>query len=500
MSIIPPLNYFMEKEAARVAAKNFSLTLQEAFKEYKKIWNMYLDLVKKCEDDTPRSLSSSKTKVAGQKNGNSKRTRGTYINEEDMTNSAHSLEDTLLQFPADLHSSMEESNEENLIEKTKRDAMSRSPVFIRNNSNSRNSLLKEINSAKSPSTNMTMANNINNNKEQENIGHSHGTISTSSTTNITSPLLLCSTPVKNKKWSKSKKQTVKKSKRSKLTTPSSTPKKRNNLVNIRKKQTNKVPLKIINNVNLIPKKNVSQADKNNSNRSNNMLVTSSPSSRKFKQTKLIFNKTNETMELSNDCRSPNTSQTITNKSASSQEKNLRQGTLTDSMNLSQKRTNDEHNGNNYKQIEVNENRTVNNFVHICTNSGVKDELILLQENDQIDSTEESNPINISNESDMTFFSDYENDRNLNKSHNASSDSNSKKKHINSIETGGNIEDIYLEEPTDKKGLYILQDENCDECIRYGKKYCSYHRDISHKGRNASTNSCAILSDCPSSTT
>ncbi|KAK2579241.1 hypothetical protein KPH14_008207 [Odynerus spinipes] len=53
MSNVPRLCYFAENETAESATKNFALILQKAFEQYRKLWDKYLDLVKKYEVNSP---------------------------------------------------------------------------------------------------------------------------------------------------------------------------------------------------------------------------------------------------------------------------------------------------------------------------------------------------------------------------------------------------------------------------------------------------------------
>ncbi|KAK2586167.1 hypothetical protein KPH14_001434 [Odynerus spinipes] len=478
---------------------------------------MYLDLVKKCEDANSKSNTGDKTEVIGQKDGNYKRRERIYIDDQDTTNSLHSMEDILPQCTLDFHCSLEESNEGNISEKTRKDAVAGSPVFHRNNPNSKSSIVKGSNSLSSPSRSMIVDNNLNNYNEQENSDQIHSAISTSSTTNISSAIL-CSTPIKSKKWSRSKKQNVKKSVRSKIAMPLSSPKKKNNLISVRKQNMNKVPLQIINNMCSIPK-NTYQMEKSNRNTAYNIQVTMSPSSRKLKQTKLVFHKTKKTMELSNNLKSTNISQaTKTNKSISDQDKIFKQSTLTNTVNL-EKRTNDRHIENTYNRVKVNESTTENNFVNVHTHAQIKDEEILQQDYEEINPTEVNDPLNTSNESDSTFCSEGEYNSNLNETCGRSFDSGRihispnknesdstnepfKKGHIKTLETDKNNVEIFdVEETIGKKRLSTLEDENCSECERYGKKRCTYHRSTSYKRRNVPTNSRnTSLPDSPSSTT
>ncbi|XP_043489614.1 uncharacterized protein LOC122516108 [Polistes fuscatus] len=52
MSNVLRLNYSVENETAETATKSFALILQKAYEQYRKLWNKYLDLVKKCEVDS----------------------------------------------------------------------------------------------------------------------------------------------------------------------------------------------------------------------------------------------------------------------------------------------------------------------------------------------------------------------------------------------------------------------------------------------------------------
>lgn len=55
------LNYFVENEIAESATKNFAVILQKAFEQYRKLWDKYLDLVKKYEDDSTTCEQNQKT-------------------------------------------------------------------------------------------------------------------------------------------------------------------------------------------------------------------------------------------------------------------------------------------------------------------------------------------------------------------------------------------------------------------------------------------------------
>ncbi|KAI4494913.1 hypothetical protein M0804_001114 [Polistes exclamans] len=52
MSNVLRLNYSVENETAKTATESFALILQKAYEQYRKLWNKYLDLVKKCEVDS----------------------------------------------------------------------------------------------------------------------------------------------------------------------------------------------------------------------------------------------------------------------------------------------------------------------------------------------------------------------------------------------------------------------------------------------------------------
>ncbi|XP_043490207.1 beclin-1-like protein A isoform X1 [Polistes fuscatus] len=315
------------------------------------------------------------------------------------TNSVDLMEDSQEQCTSDLI-----SNNESL---TNLNEMLNSPIFLRSDSNSKsNSFNKNVFSMISTNESTSPVNNLSIDNGQNISNETSCAFANSPTSNVSS-VLLCSTPIRNKKVPIRKKRNVKKNGQSK--TPLNNLRKRNNLSIIRReKALKKTPLKIINNMNLIPNNN-SQINQNNNLDTirYNIEVTETPRSKKFKQTKLVFHKTVESMESSYNRRSNNTPVlTKSNKSPRNQEKVLRQSTLTDMIG-SKKKENSLHFNNIYNQSE-----RCNDTVK---STEIKNELMCHQECEPINSMETNDPLNISNKSDSTFFPEFENNISLNKS-------------------------------------------------------------------------------------
>ncbi|XP_043664634.1 probable serine/threonine-protein kinase DDB_G0288147 [Vespula pensylvanica] len=305
MAKLPPLNYFMEKEAADVAIKHFNLILQEALKEYTNVWARYLNFVNQYQEDNSRSLSEEKTRIERQKDENNKSSRSIYLEEPHTTNSAYSIENTLQGCTLDFDSNIESLNDKNTFQNV-------SPIPERNNSNFRN-----INSNRNifmdnSSEDTCTINNLRNDNEQGISDKTNSTVTKDSTSNVPS-IFLCSTSTKGTKWNKTKNE-----------------------------KAMKTPLQVINNVNLTPKNNT-LIDKSNNTKLNtipyDIQVTLTPSNKKFKQTKLVFHKIKKTMELSNNLKSTDTP-TLTK---------------TDITGTEKKKTNNEHDDNTYNQTEKVEN-------------------------------------------------------------------------------------------------------------------------------------------------
>ncbi|KAI4490075.1 hypothetical protein M0804_004257 [Polistes exclamans] len=411
MARLPELDYLIEKEAARAAVKNFNVYLQGAFKEYKKIWGMYLNVVNKHQKVNSKSLHEEKTRVISQDDKINRSSDSLYFEELHTTNSVDLMEDSQEQCTSDLI-----SNNESL---TNLNEMLNSPIFLRSDSNSKsNSFNKNVSSMISTNESTSPVNNLSLDNEQKMSNETSYAFANSPTTNVSS-VLLCSTPIRNKKVTIRKKKNVKKNGQSK--TPLNNLRKRNNLSIIRReKASNKTPLKIINNMNLIPNNN-SQINQNNSLNTiqYNIEVTQTPRSKKFKQTKLVFHKTMETMESSYNRRLNNTPVlTKSNKSPRNQEKVLRQSTLTDMIG-SKRKENNLHFNNIYSQSE-----RCNDTVK---STEIKNELMCHQE------CETNDPLNISNKSDSSFLSEYENislDESLDTSFNFEKSSSSSEKLTN----------------------------------------------------------------------
>lgn len=503
MASLPPLNYFMEKEAANVATKRFNLILQEALQEYTKIWGTYLDFVKQYQEANSRSLPEEKTRVEREKDEN-KSSGSMYSEEPHTTDSAHSMENTSQQCTLDLNSSMESLIDKNIFENVR--TTPESPIFCRNKSNSRNIISSRNICMDISSESASTINNSRNDNEQEmsdktNSDKTNSVVTKDSTSNVHS-IFLYRTPTRNKKCNMSKTKNVKKNAQSKTATPLNNLKTRNNLRSIRKeKALTKTPLQVINNVSLTPKNN-SQIDKSNNTKSNTIpykiQVTLTPSSKKFKQTKLVFHKTKKTMELSNNL-----------KSVPNQEKITKQSTLTDIMGTKKKETDNERVDNICNQIEKSENT--------IESTQIKNELIYQQEYEINNPMEANDPLNISNESTSTFFSEYENNINLDQNidsiektfvHSAKvktepkyTNQHIKKKQAKILKTKENVINIIDLDEAAEKRIVLSNNRSCRECEQHGEKQCWHIRNIPYKRETTPMDFCISMSpDSPSSTT
>ncbi|KAF7404880.1 hypothetical protein HZH66_003786 [Vespula vulgaris] len=494
MANLPPLNYFMEKEAADVAIKHFNLILQEALKEYKNVWARYLNFVNQYQEDNSRSLSEEKTRIERQKDENNKSSRSIYLEEPHTTNSASSIENTLQECTLDFHSNIESLNDKNTFEDVS--PIPESPIFYKNNSNFRN-----INSNRNifmdnSSEDTCTINNLRNDNKWEISDKTNSTVTKDSTSNVPS-IFLCSTSTKGTKWNKTK--NGKKNSQSKTVTPLNNLRIRNNLRTIKKEKAMKTPLQVINNVNLTPKNN-SLIDKSNNTKLNtipyDIQVTLAPNNKKFKQTKLVFHKIKKTMELSNNLKSTDTP-TLTK---------------TDITGTEKKETNNEHDDNTCNQTEKVENA--------IENIQIKNELIYHQEYEINDSMEANDSLNNSNESTSTFFSEYENNINLDQTIDSCNidrtssplarleteskykNQNMKKRQTKILKTKENvIRIIDLDEPEEKR-IELSKNRSCSECKQYGKKQCWHYRDIPYKRETTPIDvvCISISPDSPSSTT
>lgn len=495
MAKLPELDYFIEKEAARAAVKNFNIYLQGAFKEYKKIWGMYLNVVNKHQKVNSKSLHEEKTRMISQDDRINRSSDSLYLEELHTTNSIDLMEDSQEQCTSDLI-----SNNESL---TNLNEMLNSPIFSRSDSNSKsNSFNKNVSSMISTNESTSPANNLS--IDTEEISKETSYVFANSPTRNVSSVLLCSTPIRNKKVTIRKKQNVKKNVQSK--TPLNNLRKRNNLSIIRReKALNKTPLKIINNVNLIPNNNSQINQNNNLNTIRyNIEVTQTPRSKKFKQTKLVFHKTMETMESSCNRRSNNTPVlTKSNKSTHNHEKVLRQSTLTDMIGSKKKENNLRFN-NIYSQSE-----RCNDTVE---STKIKNELMCHQECEMINSMETNDPLNISNKSDSTFSPEYENNISLDKSFDTSSNfeksSSSSEKLTNQPESTNqltkqekiihllgakeNVINIDLDEPIEKS-IESSTDGSYKKCKRHREDECwHYNSNNPIKKEATSMDFCTVM--------
>lgn len=497
MASLPPLNYFMEKEAAKVATKRFNLILQEALQEYTKIWGTYLDFVKQYQEANSRSSSEEKTRMEREKDENNKSSGSMYSEEPHTTDSVHSMENTSQQCTLDLHSSMESLIDKNIFENVR--TTPESPIFSRNKSHSRNIISNRNICMDISSESTSTINNSRNDNEQEMSNKTNSVVTKDSTSNVHS-IFLYRTPSRNKKCNTSKTKNVKKNAQSKTATPLNNLKTRNNLRSIRKgKVLSKTPLQVINNMSLTPKNN-SQIDKSDNTKLNTIpykiQVTLTPSSKKFKQTKLVFHKTKKTMELSNSL-----------KSVPNQEKITKQSTLTDIMDTKKKETDNEHVDNICHQTEKSENR--------IESAQIKNELIYQQEYEINNPMEANDPLNISNESTSTFFSEYENNINLDQNvdsiektflHSAKVESeytnqHIKKKQAKILKTKENVINIIDLDEVAEKRIELSNNRSCRKCGQHGEKQCWHIRNIPYKRETIPMDFCISMSpDSPSSTT
>ncbi|KAI4502011.1 hypothetical protein M0802_002693 [Mischocyttarus mexicanus] len=405
MAKLPELDYFMEKQTAQQALQNFNIYLQGVFKEYKKVWGMYLNVVKEHQQVNSKLLHEKKIEIINQDDRNNRSSDSLYFEEAHTTNSIDLMEDSQQQCTSNLISSNESS--ENISE------IINSPVCSKSDSNFKSNSFNKSFCIASSSMNESVItkDNLNIDNEQEISNDTSYAFAKSPTSNV-APIFLYSTPIRNKKTIVKKKQNVKKNTKSKKLSPLNNLRKRNNLSAIRReKALNKTPFKIINNMNLRPSNNSNNSNNGNSNNNlstiqYNIEVTQTPRSKNYKQTKLVFNKTAEKVESSNNARSNNNLVlTKTNKSANNQEKVLRQSTLTDMINLKEKEINNVCINNIYTQSE-----SCNNTVE---STEIKNETIYHQECEN--SLERNDPLNISDKSGSNFPPEYENNISLDKS-------------------------------------------------------------------------------------
>ncbi|KAL2716116.1 hypothetical protein V1478_013792 [Vespula squamosa] len=507
MASLPPLNYFMEKEAADVAIKHFNFILQEALKEYTKVWTRYLNFVNKYQKIDSRSLSEEKIQTERQKDENNESSESIYFEEPHTTNSAYSMENILQKCTLDLHSNIESLNDKNIFENVS--SIPQSPIFYRNNLNSRNINPNRNIYMDSSSESTSGINNLRDNNEQEISDKTNSAVTKDSTSNVPS-IFLFNSPTRSTKRNISKTKNIKKNVKS-----SNNLKIKNNLRTIRKeKASNKTPLQVMNNVSLTPKNN-SQIDKSNNTKLNtiryNIEVTQTPSSKKFKQTKLVFHKTKKTMELSNNGKSTDTTVlTKFDKSTSNQDKISKQNTLFDIISTKKEERNNEHvDDNTYNQTEK---------IKIAIESTqIKNELIYQQEHQINNSMEANDPLNISNETTSTFFSEYENNINFDRNIDSCSidrtsllsarfeteskytNENMKKRQTEMLEKKENIKIIDPDEAAEKR-IELSKNRSYRECKQYGKKQCWDYRNIPCKKENTPMDIVCISPDSPSSTT
>ncbi|XP_047347020.1 asparagine-rich protein-like isoform X2 [Vespa velutina] len=479
--------------------------VKKALQEYKKIWTTYLDFVRQYQEGDSKSLSEEKTQI-GKKIDENNKSSGSMYSEE--PNSTYSIENTQQQSTLDVHSSMESLFDKNIFENIS--SMPESPIFFRNKSN-----FKNINSNRnicmdSSSESISTINNLRNDNKQEMSDKTNSAVTEDSTSNVPS-LFLCSTPTRNKKCNISKTKNVKRNTQSKTATPLNNLKIRNNLRTIRKeKALNKTPLQVINNMSLTPKNN-SRIDKSNIKLNTipyNIQVTSTPNSKKLKQTKLVFHKTKKTMELSNNLKSTGTPVlTKTDKSVFNQETISKQSILTNIISTKKKGIDDEHIDNICNQTEKTES--------IIESAQIKNELIYQQEYEINNQMEINDPLNISNESLSTFFLEYENNINLDQNVNncsidktflpsAKSETKSqhiKKKQTKILKTKENVINIIDLDEAAEKRIKLSKNRSCRECEQYGEKQCYHFRNIPYKRETTPMDFCISMSpDSPSSTT
>ncbi|XP_015177174.1 PREDICTED: uncharacterized protein DDB_G0286591-like isoform X2 [Polistes dominula] len=313
MSNVLRLTYSVENEKAETDTKSFALILQKAYEQYRKLWNKYLDLVKKCEVDSSVHNEIQET----WKEKNVFKPINPFAEDNEFLNNSADQENQLsinkeIEDRKESQSFIDNISESSLFDlmmdvndticqfqpKITNAILPESPIFMRKDersNNLENEISKNSNDKsildKMETSNKSDCNNQNTSKNTFCIATPEENLDDTSLDNL-SPFIIQSTPVINNKVNKKNKK--------KLFEKARQPQSNDNEVSPKKKQTkkSKIPLQALDNIanplsTYLIHSNGDQINNKIGNNKSKLYKSCSTPNKNLKQSKLSFYNTKQ---------------------------------------------------------------------------------------------------------------------------------------------------------------------------------------------------------------